>query len=66
MLKLRSAAGLYRDQPLEAYEGKQHLAYAGVMLRQLSIAVPGGHLTVIKLVPFAQALPRVPISGTLL
>jgi len=65
MLKLCSAAGLYRDQLLEASEGKQHLEYAGVMLRRPSIAVPGGHLTAIKLVPFAQALQRVPISGTL-
>jgi len=51
---------------LEGSEGKQHLEYPGVMLRRLSIAVPGGHLTVIKLVPFAQALQCVPISGTLL
>lgn len=61
MLKLCSAAGLYRDERLEASEGRQHLEYAGVMLRHSSIAVPGGQLTAIKRVPFAQALQRAPI-----
>ena len=65
MLKLCSAVGLYRDERLEASEGRQHLEYAGVMLRHSSIAVPGEHLTAIKRAPSAQALQRAPFSGPL-